>query len=316
MYDFAGKDILSTYQMTRREMETIFAVADELEPIARKRRNTDLLKEKTLASLFYQSSTRTRLSFEGAMKRLGGSVIGFADPKSTRSGGGDSYEEPLKDSIGVISMYADAIAMRHPVSGAAEEAARHADIPVLNGGDGVNEHPTQALLDLYTIRHYLGGLDDLHIVMIGDMTVRTMHSFPMCLAKYDNVKVTCVHPDDADFQPEMKEKFRDLNFHYERANSVMDVVETADVLFMNGIRHPSDMSNIGNRPNETPREYIVDLKTLEKAKTRAIILHPLPRRDELPEEVDATIHARHLEQAYYGLVIRMALLALVFGKAN
>lgn len=316
MYDFTGKDIISTYQMTRCEMETIFSVADDLEPIARKRQNTDLLKEKTLASLFYQSSTRTRLSFEGAMKRLGGSVIGFANPKSTRSSGGDSYGESLKDSIGVINMYADVITMRHPVTGAAEEMARHADIPVLNGGDGVNEHPTQALLDLYTIRHYLGKLDGLHIVMIGDMTVRTMHSFPMCLAKYDNVKVTCVHPDDADFQPEMKAKFQDLNFHYERADSVLDVIETADVLFMNGIRHPSDMSNIGDRPNATPQKYRVDLKTLEKAKTRAIILHPLPRRDELPPEVDETIHARYFEQAYFGVVVRMALLALVLGKAN
>lgn len=311
---FVGRDILSTFEMTQKEMEEVFRVADELEPIAKKRENTDILRDKTLAVLFYQSSTRTRLSFEGAMQRLGGGVIGFADPKSTRSGGKDSYKESLKDTIRVINMYADAIAVRHPQSGAAEEIAAHADIPVLNGGDGVNEHPTQALLDLYTMRHYFGSVDGLHVALIGDMTVRTMHSLPLALAKYPNTEVTCIHPDAADFQPEMKQKFEVLNFHYKRVESVEDVANTVDVFYLNGVRHPSAMSTLVEKPSETPRMYKVNSKTLERAKANAIVLHPLPRQDELPFEVDDSVHAKYYEQAYFGLVVRMALLALVLGK--
>jgi len=213
-------------------------------------------------------------------------------------------------------MYADAIAVRHPQSGAAEEIATHADIPVLNSGDGVNEHPTQALLDLYTMRRSFGSVNGLHVALIGDMTVRTMHSLPLALAKYPNTKVTCIHPDDADFQPEMKEKFRALNFRYERAESVEDVADVADVFYLNGVRHPSDMSTLGEKPSETPRMYKIDSKILERAKTEAIVLHPLPRQDELPFEVDESIHAKYYDQAYYGLVVRMALLALVLGKVQ
>ncbi len=312
MLNFKGQDILSTYSMSRKEMEIIFETADRLEPVARKRRNIDLLKDKTLAILFYQTSTRTRLSFEGAMCRLGGKITGFADPKVTRSTD-SSYGEIMKDAIKVINMYSDVIAVRHPESGAAEEIANYAEIPVLNGGDGKNEHPTQALLDLYTIRYFFGGLEDLHVVLVGDMTVRTMHSLPFCLARYDSLKITVVHPDHADFQPEIKKKLENVNLNYQRAESVDEVVEDADVIYLNGVSHPEDMTEVQSS-SENEDYYKIDEKSLEKAKTNMIVLHPLPRNDEVATTIDDTFHAKYYEQAYLGLVLRMALLTLVLGR--
>ncbi len=313
MMNFTRRDIISTLNMNRREMEEIFQTADRLEPYARKCQNLEILKDKILAVLFYQSSTRTRLSFEGAMHRLGGRVIGFSDPSSTRSDAKNSYGESLKDAICVIDKYADFIAMRHPVTGAAEEIAKHSQIPVLNGGDGRNEHPTQALLDLYTMRHYFGRLHNLHVVLVGDMTVRTMHSLPLSLARCD-VDVTLIYPDYADFQDAMKEKLDEVHFKYNRADSLHDVIEEADVIYMNGLTHPSDMSDV--EKSEGNKNYQMTKELLEKAKSNMILLHPLPRGDEIPKELDDSIHACYYEQAFLGMVIRMALLTLVAGRED
>ena len=154
MRSFAGRDILSLDGFERAEFEHVFAVADELEPIARERRNIDLLREKIMVAAFYQPSTRTRLAHEAAMHRLGGSVVGFADPKMTRAG--DFYQESMKDTVHMLEYYGDVIVMRHPERGAPHEAAKWASIPVINGGDGWGEHPTQILTDLYTIQERAG----------------------------------------------------------------------------------------------------------------------------------------------------------------
>ena len=174
MRSFAGRDILSLKEFERAEFEHVFQIADELEPIARERRNTDLLAAKSLVTAFYQPSTRTRLAHEAAMHRLGGAVLGFSDAKMTRAG--DFYQESIKDTVHMLEYYGDVIVMRHFQQGAPQEAARWASIPVINAGDGWGEHPTQVLTDLYTITKEMGSVDGKTIVAIADHRMRTMHS--------------------------------------------------------------------------------------------------------------------------------------------
>src|SRR5512137_1124114 len=173
MRSFSGRDILSLKNFGREEYYRVFEVADELLPFARDRRNTDLLSDKTLVTAFYQPSTRTRLAHEAAMHRLGGRVVGFADPKMTRAG--DFYQESIKDTVHMLEYYGDVIAMRHFTQGAPAEAATFSSVPIINCGDGWGEHPTQVLTDLYTVLGETGTLDGLTYVLVGDMRMRTMH---------------------------------------------------------------------------------------------------------------------------------------------
>ena len=183
MRSFAGRDILSLKEFERAEFMHCFEIAARLEPIARERRNTDLLSDKTLVTAFYQPSTRTRLAHEAAMHRLGGRVVGFADPKMTRAG--DFYQESIKDTVHMLEYYGDAIVMRHFQQGAPAEAARWASVPVINAGDGWGEHPTQVLTDLFTVQQELGTIDGLTFLCIGDMRMRTMHSLGYALTQFD-----------------------------------------------------------------------------------------------------------------------------------
>src|SRR3989304_3435800 len=193
MRSFAGRDILSLKEFERNEFFHVFEVAKELEPIARSRRNSDMLREKTLVSAFYQPSTRTRLAPEAAMHRLGGHVTGFADPKMTRAG--DFYQESIKDTVKMLEFYGDVIVMRHFQQGAPHEAAKWASVPVINAGDGWGEHPTQVLTDLYTIQQEKGRLDGLHIVLVGDMRMRTMHSISYAMSQFD-IQASYIAPQD------------------------------------------------------------------------------------------------------------------------
>src|SRR5579872_4673791 len=183
MRSFAGRDILSLKEMERDEFFQIFRVADEMAPIAQKRRNIDLLKDKTLLTAFYQPSTRTRMATEAAMHRLGGHVMGFSDAKMTRAG--DFYQESIKDTVHMLEYYGDVIAMRHYQQGAPAEAARWSSVPIINCGDGWGEHPTQVLTDLYTTKQQLGTLDGLSFLLVGDMRMRTMHSILYAMSQFD-----------------------------------------------------------------------------------------------------------------------------------
>src|SRR5210317_729030 len=183
MRSFAGRDILSLKDFERNEFMHLFEIADRLEPIARERRNTDLLKHKTLVTAFYQPSTRTRLAHEAAMLRLGGRVNGFSDAKMTRAG--DFYQESIKDTVHMLEYYGDVIVMRHFQQGAPHEAALWSSVPVINAGDGWGEHPTQVLTDLYTITKEMGSVDGKTIVAIGDHRMRTMHSIGYALSQFD-----------------------------------------------------------------------------------------------------------------------------------
>jgi aspartate carbamoyltransferase catalytic subunit len=211
MRSFLGRDILSLKEFERNEFFRVFEIAEELEPIARNRQNTDLLKEKTLVTAFYQPSTRTRLAHESAMIRLGGQVTGFSDAKMTRAG--DFYQESIKDTVKMLEFYGDVIVMRHFQQGAPAEAAKWASIPIINGGDGWGEHPTQILTDFYTVLREKGHLDGLRWLAVGDMRMRTMHSLAYGLTQFD-CPITFVSPPDMSLTVEMKAELDKYSLDY------------------------------------------------------------------------------------------------------
>jgi aspartate carbamoyltransferase catalytic subunit len=318
MRSFMGRDILSLKDFSRNEFARVFAVADELRPYAADRRNGDLLKDKTLLTAFYQPSTRTRLSTEAAMHRLGGHVLGFSDAKMTRAG--DFYQESIKDTFHMLEYYGDVIAIRHFQQGAPAEAARWASVPVINCGDGWGEHPTQVLTDLYTIRGELGTLDGLTYVLVGDMRMRTMHSILYALSQFDAAAIV-VGPPDMRLLPEFKAELDALNVAYREATDVREVIGEADVIYMEPVVQADYTASRVERGGEalglTPAEYVVTRELLrDKAKRSSIILHSLPRMDELPADVDETRHQRYWVEAFNGVVLRMALLSLVLGAAE
>jgi aspartate carbamoyltransferase catalytic subunit len=229
MRSFAGRDILSLNGFERAEFEHVFAVADRLEPIARDRRNTDLLADKTLVTAFYQPSTRTRLAHEAAMHRLGGHVLGFSDAKMTRAG--DFYQESIKDTVHMLEYYGDAIVMRHFQQGAPQEAAKWASVPVINAGDGWGEHPTQVLTDLYTVQRELGSVDGKTFVCIGDMRMRTMHSIAYALTQFD-ARMISIAPPEMSLTDEFRAEIAAQNLTIEVADHVADVIGEADVIYM------------------------------------------------------------------------------------
>jgi aspartate carbamoyltransferase catalytic subunit len=314
MRSFLGRDILSLKGFERSEFERVFEVCDELAPIARNRRNGDLLAGKTLLTAFYQPSTRTRMATEAAMHRLGGHVLGFADAKMTRAG--DFYQESIKDTVHMLEYYADVIAMRHFQQGAPAEAARWASVPVINCGDGWGEHPTQVLTDLYTVRKELGTLDGLTYLLVGDMRMRTMHSILYALSQFA-AKAYVVGPPEMSLLPEFKGELDELNVRYEEAAAAGDVIGECDVIYMEPVvqaDYTVSRDERGQTVGTTPDAYRVTRELLrDRAKPDSIVLHSLPRMDELPADVDATRHARYWVEAFNGVVLRMALLALVLG---
>lgn len=317
MRSFQGRDILSLRDVEREEYFRIFAVAEELRPHAESRRNTDLLRHKTLLTAFYQPSTRTRLSTEAAMHRLGGHVLGFSDAKMTRAG--DFYQESLKDTARMLEYYGDVIAMRHHQQGAPEETARWSSVPVINCGDGWGEHPTQVLTDLYTIWRERGTLDGLRVLCVGDMRMRTMHSLLYAASQFDMEAMVVAPPEMSlldDFTAELDER----NVTYRAVESVEACIAEADVIYVEPVVQADyTQARVEATPERgrTPAAYRVTRELLrEKARRDAIILHSLPRMDELPTDVDATRHARYWVEAANGVVLRMALLALVLGAVE
>jgi len=240
-------------------------------------------------------------------------VTGFSDAKMTRAG--DFYQESIKDTVHMLEYYGDVIAMRHFQQGAPAEAARWASIPVINAGDGWGEHPTQVLTDLYTISKEKGRLDGLNFLLIGDMRMRTMHSISYAMSQFD-IFATYVAPPEMSLTPEFKKELDELNLNYKEMAHVEKAIGEADVIYMEPVVQPDYTKSRDERQGQvgmTPANYQVTRALMRKAKPDAIILHSLPRMDELLEEVDATRHARYWEEAFNGVVVRMALLALVLG---
>jgi aspartate carbamoyltransferase catalytic subunit len=315
MRSFLGRDILSLKDFEREEFLQVFRAADTLAPYARDRTNTDILKHKTLLTAFYQPSTRTRLATEAAMHRLGGHVLGFSDAKMTRAG--DFYQESIKDTVHMLEYYGDVIAMRHFEQGAPAEAAHWASVPVINCGDGWGEHPTQVLTDLYTIMQVKGTLDGLNVLCVGDMRMRTMHSILLAMSQFD-MQASVVSPDNMSLLDDFKLELDARNVGYKRYESVEQCIGAADVIYMEPVvqaDYTMARDEGTSKKGVTPPEYKITRELLAcKAKRDAIILHSMPRMDELPTDVDSTRHARYWLEAFNGVVMRMALLALILGE--
>jgi aspartate carbamoyltransferase catalytic subunit len=316
MRSFMGRDILSLKEFERNEFFHVFGVAEDMETIARGRRNVEMLKEKTLVTAFYQPSTRTRLAHEAGMHRLGGHVTGFSDAKMTRAG--DWYQESIKDTVKMLEFYGDVIVMRHFQQGAPHEAARWASVPIINGGDGWGEHPTQILTDLYTVLREKGRIDGLKWLAVGDMRMRTMHSLGYALTQFD-CPITFVAPPDMSLLPEFKAELKQYSLNFREAEHVEQAIAEADVILVEPVVQP-DYTKSRQEAGEhglTPANYKITRELLEsKAKSDAILLHSLPRMDEIPPDVDITRWSRYWQEAFNGVVMRMALLALVLGAVE
>lgn len=315
MRSFAGRDILSLKDFERQEFFRVFEIAERLEPIARERQMSDLLKNKILVTAFYQPSTRTRLAHESAMLRLGGKVTGFSDAKMTRAG--DFYQESIKDTVKMLEFYGDVIVMRHFQQGAPHEAAKWASVPIINGGDGWGEHPTQILTDFYTVLREKGRIDGLKWLAVGDMRMRTMHSLAYGLSQFD-CPITFVSPPDMSLTNEMKDDLKNYNLNFREAEHVEQAIADADVILVEPVVQPDYTKSRDERSGDvggTPSNYKITRELLStKAKSDAILLHSLPRMDEIPADVDITRWSRYWQEAFNGVVMRMALLALVLGK--
>lgn len=298
---------MSIGDFSREEINYILNISQSMESFATK--GSDMLKGKILATLFFEPSTRTRLSFETAMLKLGGSTIGFAEAEiaSVRKG------ENLADTIRTVENYADIIALRHPLDGAAKLAAEFSKIPVLNAGSGAEEHPTQALMDLYTVQKEKGKIDGLKIALVGDLRYgRTVHSLAYALSLYD-IKLYLISPESLRMRHEVIREIEKKISVVEDTN-LEEIISQIDVLYVTRIqkeRFP-DLAEYA----KVKGTYKIDLKTLKSAKKDLIILHPLPRVDEIAAEVDSTPQARYFQQVWNGIVVRMALLALVLGAVK
>lgn len=303
--NFKNRSIISIKDFTKEEIEYILKVSKEMEKISKTK--NDLLNGKILATLFFEASTRTRLSFESAMKRLGGGVIGFADISATSVMKG----ETLADTIKMAESYSDVIVLRHPNEGSAKLATDFSSVPIINAGDGAGQHPTQTLLDLYTIKDEKGKIEGNNIALVGDLKYgRTVHSLSYALSLFD-INLTFVSPKNLEMPEEVISFLKEKGIVPKITNSLEEVISSVDVLYVTRIqkeRFP-DLEEY----YKVSGTYKIDNKILTNAKKNLIIMHPFPRVDEISSEVDLTEHAKYFKQAYNGVLVRMALLSLVLG---
>jgi len=297
MEDWRGADVISIRDFTREGIEEVLARAREIAP------DPELLRGKVMASLFFEPSTRTQLSFATAMERLGGEVIGFSGTEATSLQKGES----LRDTVKMVERYADIIVIRHPLEGSARFAADISEIPVINAGDGANQHPSQTLLDLFTMEKFCGRIDGLHVGMVGDLKYgRTVHSLATALTNFDGVRLRLIAPPLLRMPPKILEEIAPRVEFEEREE--LDL-EGLDVVYMTRIQRERfpDIEEY----EKVKGAYILDLAACAQLKPEAIILHPLPRVDEIAPEVDELPQAKYFEQAASGVPVRMALLSLI-----
>lgn len=294
------KDLISITDYTKEEYLRIMELAADFE----KNPNQDLLKGKVVASLFFEPSTRTRLSFETAISRLGGRIIGFADVGSSSVTKG----ETLHDTIKMVSNYADLIVMRHPLEGAARYAAEISAVPVINAGDGANQHPTQTLLDMYSILKTQGTLDNLNIFMVGDLKYgRTVHSLLMAMSEFQNPIFNFIAPDELLLPEEYKMHLREKGIRYFEHREFTDIISAADIIYMTRVQKERFADPI--EYEKVKNVYILRGKMLENTKSNVRILHPLPRVNEIHTDVDKNEKACYFEQALNGIFTREAIIA-------
>ncbi|HKY54912.1 MAG TPA: aspartate carbamoyltransferase, partial [Anaerolineales bacterium] len=305
--DWYGKDIISVQQFEREDLEYIFGVAHEMRGMVERIGTFDLLKGKILANLFYEPSTRTSSSFTAAMERLGGSVIAINEVKYSSVTKG----ETLTDTVRTLECYADVIVLRHPETGSAAIAAKAARKPVINAGDGIGEHPTQALLDTFTIREELGRLDDLNVTMLGDLKYgRTVHSLARLLSAFDGIKLNYVSPEILRMPNEIMDEIAENTagrVPQAEYSSLETVLPETDVLYVTRVQKerfedPAEYERVKGA-------YVIDPLVMKPAKQDMIVMHPLPRVSEISMDFDDDPRAAYFRQMEYGLYVRMALLA-------
>lgn len=296
------RHLLDTTDLSVNEINEIIALADDI--IANKKKYAKLCEGKKLATLFFEPSTRTRLSFEAAMLELGGSVLGFSEANSSSASKGETVE----DTIRVVSCYADVIAMRHPVEGAPKVASYTSLVPVINAGDGGHSHPTQTMTDLLTIHREKGSFEDLTIGLCGDLKFgRTVHSLVKAMSRYKNIKFVLISPKELSVPDYIKSDYLDANgIPYTEVEKMDEVMPQLDILYMTRVQRERFFSEDEYLKHKDA--FILDLKKLENAKSDLTVMHPLPRVNEIAREVDADPRAKYFEQAMNGKYIRMALI--------
>jgi len=305
-----GWDILSVSQFSRADLDAIFDVAKEMRHMVERVGTFDLLKGKLLACLFYEPSTRTSSSFIAAIERLGGSTIPITQGVQFSS---VSKGESLADTVRTLECYCDAIVLRHPEIGSAALAAEAARKPIINAGDGAGEHPTQALLDLFTIEEEFGRVDGLMVTMLGDLKYgRTVHSLARLLALFD-VPLNFVSPDILGLPPMLRVELVKAGVRLRETSDLHEVLAESDVLYVTRVQKERFESI--ELYNQVKDAYVITPKTLEAAKPDMILMHPLPRVGEISTEVDSDPRAAYFRQVENGMYVRMALLAMVLGKA-
>ena len=302
----AKKDVISIRDFSKKEIEDMLKLAEKIDSMAEEKR-LKLLAGKKLATLFFEPSTRTRLSFESAMQGLGGSVIGFADANTSSTQKGES----LKDTVRTVEKYCDVIAMRHSLEGAARAAAESVSIPVINGGDGANQHPTQTFLDMYTILKLKKKIDGHVIGFAGDLKFgRTVHSLALALSHF-NVKLYFISPDSLKMPQEFLDEIKERGTNYIETENLAETIPELDILYATRIQKERfyDLAEY----ERVRGFYRINKKLMESAKPELKVMHPLPRIDEIDYELDNTPYAVYFEQLANGIPVRQALLCRVLG---
>lgn len=298
-----NKNLISITDFSKEEQLHVLDVADGFEKNPHQR----ILEDKVVATLFFEPSTRTRLSFESAANQLGARIIGFSDANSSSTTKG----ETLKDTILMVSNYADLIVMRHPKEGSSRYASQVAHVPVINAGDGANQHPTQCLLDLYSIRKTQGRLDNLNIAFVGDLKYgRTVHSLTQALCNF-NCSFHLVSPEELKLPSHVKQTIKDRKLEYRQYTDLAEVIPFADIIYMTRVQRErfADLMEYEKVKNA----YILNKAMLHGCKDTMKILHPLPRVNEIATDVDDTPYAYYFQQAHNGVFVRQALMALILG---
>jgi len=299
-----NRSLISINDYSKEELLKILKIAEEFEANPRQK----ILSNHVIASLFFEPSTRTRLSFESAINQLGGRVIGFTDASSSSVKKGES----LRDTIQTVSLYSDLIVMRHPLEGSARFASEINDTPIINAGDGANQHPTQCLLDMYSIMKTQGTLDNLDIAFVGDLKYgRTVHSLVIAMSMFKNTRFHLVSPIELKLPRSIKEFIIDAGLTYKQYTDISEIVDDVDILYMTRIQRerfadPMEYERVKNA-------YILENSMLDNSKDNLRILHPLPRVNEINENVDDNNKAYYFQQAQNGVFVRQALLATILG---
>ena len=305
--EFYDKDLVSIRDLSREQIETILELSEKMIPFAKGEKRSKTLDGRIVGNLFFEPSTRTRLSFESAAHRLGADVIDVSQMSMTSIAKG----ETLADTIRMVDAYCDAIVLRHPYEGAARLAANVSENPVINAGDGAGSHPTQTLLDLFTMKRAKGSIDGLNIAMVGDLKYgRTVHSLVDALTMF-GAKLTFVAPESLQMPQDIIKHLKSKGCTPKQTACLEDVIQEADVLYVTRIqkeRFPDPAEY-----NKVAGTYRIDNAMLREAEKDAIVMHPLPRIDEIAPEVDNTEHAKYFEQAFNGIPVRMALLCSILG---